>query len=215
MTDPVSRKLAEGAEWTPDSYGTQADYRGQSSKPPPRAEFSLLERMILDLRQVLRDEVPNRLHASATPRLLNDDGTTDRNNADEGGLGPPLTAQMHRFIGHWSHWGSSRLGTLSIMDVSDWCHARHTGHSRPGSDRSLCAQMLHEVGLLGQEPSDLAWIYGLPLEQVESMLGSALRHAAEWRMQQERRPKGARFDGPDPLPYEPLRLRRSATIAHG
>lgn len=167
--------------------------------------MTYLQSMILDLRAAIRSEIPDRLHTSHTPKLLNDDGTTDRNNADEGGIGLPLTSKMHRFIGHWSHWGQSRLGTLSIMEVSDHCNARHTDHRIPGSTRSLCAQMLHEVGMLGQEPQDVAWIHALPLEQVERMLTRALRHAADWRSRQEHRPKEARFDGPEPLPYEPLR----------
>jgi len=170
-----------------------------------------LTELIIELRAEIRAEVPERLHTSHVPKLLNDDGTTDRGNADEGGLGLPLTARMHRFIGHWSHWGSSRLGTLSIMEVSDWCHARHTGHSRLGSDRSLCAQMVYESAHLGQEPSDVAWLHDLPLEQTETMLLAALHHARDWRLGQEQRSKGVRFDGPDPLPYEPLRSHKRLT----
>lgn len=172
-----------------------------------------LHDMICDLRLELRGEIPDRMHTSHVPKLLNDDGTTDRSNADQGGLGLPWTAAMHRFIGHWSHWGNSRLGTLSILEVSDWCHARHTSHAIPGSTRSLCAQMLHEVTLLGQEPADVAWIHGLPLYQVTSMLTQALHHAADWRFRQEHRPREARFDGPDPLPYEPLMRHGRLTTA--
>lgn len=166
-----------------------------------------LQSRIIDLRAVLRAETPNRIHASSTPKLLDNDGTTDRANADERGIGLPFTSAMHRFIGHWSHWGQARLGMLSIMEVSDWCHARHTSHAIPGSSRSLCAQMLYEVGYLGQEPDDVAWLHGLPPEQAESMLLAALRHAADWRRGEETRTHGVRFDGPDPLPYEPLRQK--------
>lgn len=169
--------------------------------------MSDLRAMILDLRAAIRSEVPDRIHAGSTPKLLNDDGTTDRRAVDEPGVGLPFTSRMHRYVGHWSHWGSSRLGTLSIMEVSEWCHARHTDHSIPGSTRSLCAQLLHEVGLLGQEPEDLAWLHQLAIEQVESMLAAAMRHASEWRNGQERRSKGPRFDGPDPLPYQRLPRR--------
>ena len=163
-----------------------------------------------ELRTEIRGEVPDRLHASHVPKLLNDDGTTDRDSADEGGLGLPLTARMHRFIGHWSHWGQSRLGTLSIMEVSDWCHARHTGHSLPGRTRSLCALMLHHVAR-GVEPKDLAaeeglaYLHSLRPDHLELMLMAALNHAAHWRTGQEHRSKDVRFDGPEPLPYEPLR----------
>ena len=32
-----ARKIQEGAEWTPDDYGTDADYRATPSGPPERA----------------------------------------------------------------------------------------------------------------------------------------------------------------------------------
>lgn len=172
-----------------------------------------LRRRIIDLRAVLMAEIPQRLHTESTPRLLDDDGVTDRHDADERGIGLPLTATMHRFIGHWSHWGSSRLGMLSIMEVSEWCHGRHVNHQLPGNTRSLCAQILYEVGYLGQEPSDVAWLRNLSQHDAESMLLAALRHAAHWRTGEETRSRGARFDGPDPLPYEPLRRRGLRTAS--
>lgn len=175
-----------------------------------------LRAQILDLRAGVRSEVPERIHASSTPRLLNDDGTTDRKDADEQGIGLPLAARMHRYIGHWSHWGTSRLTDLSIMEVSDWCHARHTDHSIPGATRSLCAAALHalsrgvEPEQLGAQPG-LASLYAMHPDRRDSMLGQALEHARHWREGQERRSKGARFDGPEPLPYEPLRRVRVAS----
>ena len=171
-----------------------------------------LRALILDLRATVLSEVPERIHASSTPKLLNDDGTTDRKDADEGGIGLPLASRMHRYIGHWSHWGQSRLADLSIMEVSDWCHARHTSHSIPGATRSLCASALHALSR-GTEPEELAAVkglaelHGMHPDQREAMLLQALRHAFEWRRGEETRSKGPRFDGPDPLPYEPLRRR--------
>ena len=175
-----------------------------------------LRSQISDLRAAVRSEVPERIHASSTPRLLNDDGTTDRKDADEQGLGLPLSARMHRYISHWSHWGQSRLADLSIMEVSDWCHRFHTSHSIPGSTRSLCAMALHAVSR-GTEPEDLAalpglaYLHSLRSDQLERMLMNALNYAADWRSGEERRSKGARFDGPDPLPYEPLRRRHTVS----
>ena len=169
--------------------------------------MSVLRHLILDLRATVRSEVPGRIHASSTPKLLNDDGTTDRKDSDEHGIGPPLTSRMHRYIGHWSHWGQSRLADLSIMEVSEWCHARHTSHAIPGATRSVCATALHALSR-GTEPEELAALPGLAVlhgmrhDQLESMLTQALNHAADWRRGEERRSKGARFDGPDPLPYE-------------
>lgn len=149
--------------------------------------------LIVELRAILLAEAPSRLH---TERL------TDADHPDEGGIGMPFTERFHRYLGHWSHWGQSRLGMLSIMEVSDWCHARHTSHSIPGSDRSLCAQLVFEVCYLGQEPSDVSWSRGMAVEMVTSMVHNALLHGRDWRDRQERRPKEPNFDGPDPLPYE-------------
>ncbi len=158
-----------------------------------------LDQLIADLRAIFRDEAPTRLHTQAL---------TDNDHPDEGGIGLPFTARFHRYLGHWSHWGQSRLGMLSVMEVSEWCHARHTSHAIPGSSRSLCAQLVYEACYLGQEVSDLAWLHALPSEQVERMLTGALNHAAEWRERQESRPTEARHDGPDPLPYERIKTER-------
>lgn len=149
--------------------------------------------LIVELRGILLAEAPSRLH---TQRLTDDD------HPDEGGLGMPFTERFHRYIGHWSHWGQSRLGMLSIMEISDWCHARHTSHSIPGSSRSLCAQLVFEVCYLGQELDDISWLRGMEREMGASMVHNALAHASGWRKRQETRPKEPRHDGPDPLPYE-------------
>lgn len=172
-----------------------------------------LQAMVLNLRASLRSEVPSRLHTGHVPKLTDDDGTTDRANADEGGVGLPFTAQMHRYIGHWSHWGASRLGTSSVHHVADWCKRLHVTHESEGYGQALCSQMLWEVGRLGQEPQDLAWRHGLPLEQVERMLKNALREADQWRAGREhhvgRTPEGTvRANLEDSLPYE--RIVRSA-----
>ncbi len=152
-----------------------------------------LHQQVVELRRILAGETPSRLH---TQRL------TDTDHPDEGGIGLPFTEHFHRYLGHWSHWGGSRLGMLSIMEISDWCHARHTSHAIPGSSRSLCAQLVYEACYLGQEPYNLAWLHAMELEQVERMLISALSHATEWREGREQRPREPRHDGPDPLPYE-------------
>jgi len=156
-----------------------------------------LHDLIIELRAILYGEAPSRLHANRT--------IDDPDHPDEGGLGRPFTAYFHRYIGHWSHWGQSRLGMSSIMEVSEWCGARHTGHQIPHAVPpvwTLCAQMVYEATYLGQEPADLAWLHDMELEQVDRMLTQALTHAREWRKRQESRPKEPRFDGPDPLPYE-------------
>ena len=158
---------------------------------------------IARLRKVLADEAPTQptVHSSVT--LREEDGTPV---VDEPGIGRPLSARMHRYIGHPDHWGASRLGMASILEVSDRCAARHPSHRIPGRSRSLCAQLLFEVGYLGQDIEDVAWLHGFSIEQAERMLLASLRHAEQWREERERSPRlEADFDGPEPVPYQPLR----------
>lgn len=156
-----------------------------------------LQAAMLALRAELRDEAPSRITASTTPRLLDADGVTDRKDADERGIGLPLTAAMHRYIGHWSHWRPDDA-RHAYGDVSDWCHRLHSNHVRPGYSRPLCAEMLYQAARLGQEPEDLAWLHELPVEQVERMLLNALREARERKGDRERRLRKLK----EPLPYE-------------
>jgi hypothetical protein len=160
-----------------------------------------LERMVTELRALLAAEVPSR--TTQTSSLLAHDAAGNPDN-DEPGIGYPLTHAMHRYIGHWERWGQSRRAMLSIMEVSDWCHARHTSHSIPGSHRSLCAQLLYEVAYLGQSPREVSWIHAIPTKEVRSMLTAALRHAEEWRGRKNQR-LDVDFDAPGPYPNEPLR----------
>jgi hypothetical protein len=140
-----------------------------------------LDQLIADLRDELRAEVPMRLHARAVPVLRDSEGIATSLGADEGGLGPPLTAAMHRYLGHPDGWGTSRLGMSSILEISEACASRHPTHRRPLFTRSLCSDLAFKVGYLGQSVEDVAWITGLSRAQVEGLLSWALQHAAQWR----------------------------------
>lgn len=150
---------------------------------------------IVDLRRAFRMEIPGRLHQQHTSQSTSDE-LDDKGWAaypDEGGVGLPFSAAMHRYLRSSSHrWdrgpdAATRPASASVQEVSEWCHARHTTHLRPGYTLSLCGEMVSQAGRLGQEPEDLAWHFGLPLEQVERMLLEALRHAYRWRNNEEQR----------------------------
>lgn len=156
--------------------------------------------LIVDLRRAMRNETPERLHNEHTSKTPGDELDAKGWTAypDEGGVGLPFSARMHRYLGTNSGRSSKhpwdlgpnpmfRPAMASIVDTSEWCHARHTSHQIPGSTRSLCAQLIFEVGYLGQEPEDVAWLHDLPLEQTESMLVGALRHARTKRIDDEQR----------------------------
>ena len=140
-----------------------------------------LEVLIQELRDELRAEVPLRVTARAVPVLRDHDGIPTRKDADEGGLGPPLSAAMWRYIGHPDSWGTTRLAMSSIIEVSDACAARHPTHRRPMFTRTVCGQLLFQVAYLGQSIEDVAWLHGLERVQVEGLLRWALPHAAAWR----------------------------------
>lgn len=158
--------------------------------------------LIIDLRRAFLygDDVPDRIHQRYTSKSPDDevDAKGWPMDTDEGGVGLPFSAKMHRYLRtnagrssshQWDTGPDPRMrpAMASIADYSERCHARHTSHVRPGYSRSLCAEMLFQVGYLGQEPDDLAWLHGLPLEQVEKMLAEGLRHAREWRIDAEQR----------------------------
>src|SRR5256885_14089582 len=106
----------------------------------------MIDAYIARLRKALADEAPTQptVHSSVT--LKEEDGTTV---VDEPGIGRPLSARMHRYIGHYSHWGLSRLGMTSIRKAGENCMDRHPIHQPNEHGRSLCAQLLFEVGYLG------------------------------------------------------------------
>jgi hypothetical protein len=140
-----------------------------------------LDELIADLRAELRAETPLRMTARAVPVLRDHEGIATGRDADEGGLGPPLTAALHRYLGHPDGWGTSRMGMSSILEISDACCARHPTHRRPLFTRSLCSDLAFKVAYLGQSVEDVAWITGLSRVQVEGLLSWGLQHAAQWR----------------------------------
>jgi hypothetical protein len=168
---------------------------------------------IVDLRRALAAETPARVHQQHTSKSV-DDEVDERGwpkDADEGGLGLPFAAQMHRYLRTnagrsdkhgWDLGPDPRVrpAMASIQETSEWCAPRHTSHLRPLQTRTLCGQLVFEVAYLGQEPSDVAWIHDLDLEDTEDMLLKALRHAYQWRIDAEQRFRPRDLGESDPLP---------------
>jgi hypothetical protein len=158
-----------------------------SDEPTKRYQPDELQALIISLRRACSDEPPMKSHARS-PASIFDIEDLAAEEADEGGIGIAFTGSMHKYLKtNAPRWDTGpnpyhRPGTASILEVSDWCHAEHSTHKRPGRSRSLCAQMLFEVAVFGQEPEDIAWLHGIPMPQVERMLLSALRHAKDWRL---------------------------------
>lgn len=137
---------------------------------------------LVRLRLLLHSEAPTRLNQRAAPVLKDWDGIPDKKWPDEGGVGMPLTAAVHRYIEGPDHWGLSRLGMLSIIEVSEACASRHPNHRRPMFTRTVCGQLTFEAAYLGQELVDLVFLHPeLELEQISGMLSWGLAHAEDWR----------------------------------
>lgn len=140
-------------------------------------------RLLLDLRALIAAEVPRQTN-SFIPR--------DRKERNYGSrVGLPFTPQFKRYIGHPDGWGKTRMGTASILEVDAWCRQRHAGHDRGPGKRPVCAKLLMDAAYWGQEA---------PVE-LEPLLGPALRHALQWRGEQNR----PRLE--EPLPNSPLPRR--------
>jgi hypothetical protein len=162
---------------------------------------SCLDCLIRRLRDELRAETPMKLHA----RGVGGQRSTKRASEEDDGSGPrstggtwqptvgpgygtqvglPFTPAMERYLNHPDHWGLSRLGMASILEISEACAARHPAHRRPLFTRTVCSDLAFKVAYLGQSVEDVAWITGLSVDQVSGMLMWALKHAADWRVSQ-------------------------------
>lgn len=132
------------------------------------------------LRLLLHSEAPMQLNTHAAPVLRDFEGIPER-ETDEGGTGLPFTASFHRYLSGPDSWGVTRLGMLSIIEVSDACASKHPPHRRPMFTRTLCGDILFKAAYLGQSIDDIVWITGMSVEQVTGLLSWGLGHAEQWR----------------------------------
>lgn len=185
----------------PDAYDVPAFEGSGPAKEAARHVVGCrcLSCALTRLRMLLRSEIPMKMTQHATPVLRDWEGIPEH-ETDEGGIGPPLTAALHRYLSNADHWGVTRLGMLSIIEVSDWCAARHPVHRRPMFTRTMCGQMTFEAAYLNQELGDLFWLHAdLTMPQIRGMLETALAHAEQWR--EDRFARWTKVPGePEPLP---------------
>ncbi len=136
---------------------------------------------LVRLRLLLHSEAPSQINTHAAPVLRDFEGIPER-QTDEGGIGLPFTASFHRYLAGPDHWGLTRLGMLSIIEVSEACASKHPVHRRPMFTRTVCAQLIFEAAYLGQSVIDLVWLHPeLTYPQIHGQLDWGLRHAESWR----------------------------------
>ncbi len=145
-----------------------------------------LDCRLVRLRLLLHSEVPSQLHTHAAPVLRDFEGLPERDDGtgvgDPPGVGMSFSATFHRYLGGPDEWGVTRLGMLSIIEVSSACASKHPPHRRPMFTRTVCGQLIFEAAKLGQELTDLVWLHPeLTYPQIYGQLEWALKHAEDWR----------------------------------
>ena len=138
-----------------------------------------LHELLTELREEIAAESPLALNSHAMSEQQGDDGP-----GDEGGIGRPLTSQMHRLLKHPDWWRGCFLGRESVLEVRDFCQARHPTHRMPGTTTSTCHRLVYITAVRGHTPLYAAMVSTLPAERAEILLLAALRHAKDWRHRQ-------------------------------
>jgi hypothetical protein len=177
-----------------------------------------LAALVTELRLELRNEFPLILHTAHVPRLRNRDGGTDRDNADEGGVGMPFTVAMHRRLSHPDWWGIDELAALSILEVGDWCRSRHLSdlHRSPGRSTSLCQRIVSGLAEFGAPIGQIAWRESIDEELTYALAVQGLRHAFAWRHRRlHQYMRTARERERDALVVCPLCSGRPVTMRRG
>lgn len=192
--------------------------RRSDSQLDAEAVAPALRPLILELRRAFHYEIQPGLHQRQTSTSLDElDARGWPKDTDEGGVGPPFSGWLHRYLRTgagpsskkvWDRGPDPRVRPAmeSIYVASEWCHSVHTDHQRPGYTLSLCGEMLSQCARFGQEPADLAWHFDLDVADVEKMLLHALRRARTHRIDSEARlsrEPGSEAPLPERRPYRP------------
>lgn len=166
-----------------------------------------LDPLVLELRRELRGEIPTILHTRHVPKLRNRDGATDRDNADEGGVGMPFTMAMHRRLSHSDWWGIDELASLAILEVGDYCRSRHLSdlHRSPGRSTALCERIVRALAEFGHPIGQVAYRESIDEELAYALALQAIKHALRWRHNQlHRYMRSSRENERDSIVYCPL-----------
>ena len=118
-----------------------------------------LARLIAEARAELRAETPVRIHTGHAPKLVDADGVTSH-YPDEGGVGLPFTAQMHRLLALRERFTPEFLMRESLLEVPQ----PEQSIADPGV-RDRIGRARAEVGAMLQasravEDTELADLYG-------------------------------------------------------
>lgn len=139
--------------------------------------------LIAELRELIAGEIPLTLHLF--PGKQPGHGKRDPDPSYGTITGLPFTNPFARYLGHYDGWGSTRPGSRAILEVDEWCRAKHPTHER-SNGYWLCAILLIRVCYWRRDLSD---------DRLAPILSKAIRHAAGvWRAK-----KPEKLD--EPLPY--------------
>ena len=207
-----ARKIQEGAEWTPDDYGTDSDYRATPSDPPERSRpLSGIERTIALHRAACRDDLEGVHSASQrTPPVAYQRTERDGLVADDRPLvyfvdgryievpdsatqstqvGMPMSGRMYRYV---SGPSPETPWSAALMRLRAHCRKEHRRryHSvEKHWNGSLCHQMVIYVVIRGWSVQNAAAI--LDYDNPEPILRDAFAFMEDqiddFRRKQEQR----------------------------
>lgn len=169
-----------------------------------------LTQLIVDAQAELKAETPIRLTVRFAPKLLDADGV-QTHYPDEGGIGPPLSPEMHRLLALQERFSPEFLMRESLLEVNDYCRAKHPEHDFEERAKPLCGQLVYAVIIGNQSPIQIARNHNLRPEVVNGLLLAALRYADAWRMEQRAR---AGFVENQQAETVAERLRREHDLVH-
>ena len=170
--------------------------------------MTTLARLIREARAEFAAETPIQINSRHTPKILDADGVTSH-YPDEGGIGLPLTAQMHRLLALRERFTPEFLMRESLLEIADWCRSKHPEHDFEGHAKPLCSQLVYAVVIGGMDPK--YGFYAIRPEVVNGLLLAALRYADAWRMEQRAR---AGFIENQQAETVAERLRREHDLVH-
>ena len=208
-----ARKIQEGAEWTPDDYGTDAGYRATPSGRPERARpISGIERTIALHRNLAADDAHIGVLVSRQPPTTFDYQLAGWAQEPAAAIGMTVSARLLKYVGHADGFGSDFPWHRALWRLRFYCRKNHEFHraaDRPYWRGSLCQQLVTFVILRGWSVQNAAEI--LLYDNPEPVLREALQwiedsiDASRRKAEKQQRDEQGRGPGAVPAPLSEQR----------
>lgn len=156
--------------------------------PPLHIILDRARQEVVKARAALEAETPTVLHTHHAPKLTEADDAITK-YPDEGGIGLPFTAALHRVLAYTERQNEKpHPETIArwaySVEMVNRCESIHPEHKRPDGGKPLCAQLVYMAVWCNMDPDEIAGATGRDLAKIRTLLIGALEHAAAWRQAQ-------------------------------